>query len=149
VRRNRSSIRDIVTSCVALLRAVNVGGKTLAMSAVRSGDHSRQGAVVKKPSSRSEGAHLVFEFQERAGIARLMKEIEGVMGSSHSPSSAGIERHNRAKPGIYSAAAFKPQNLTEREDHEHECVSRCFPWQQNQPENGGMDGPSRRATAGK
>jgi Protein of unknown function (DUF1697) len=62
VRRNRSSIRDIVTSYVALLRAVNVGGKTLAMSAVRhfafalglgtprasrSGDHSRQGAVVK------------------------------------------------------------------------------------------------------
>jgi hypothetical protein len=35
VRRNRSSIRDIVTSYVALLRAVNVGGKTLAMSAVR------------------------------------------------------------------------------------------------------------------
>jgi hypothetical protein len=35
VRRNRSSIRNIVTSYVALLRAVNVGGKTLAMSAVR------------------------------------------------------------------------------------------------------------------
>jgi len=48
VRRNRSSIRDIVTSYVALLRAVNVGGKTLAMSAVRSGDQSRQGAVVKE-----------------------------------------------------------------------------------------------------
>jgi hypothetical protein len=93
VRRNRSSIRDILTSYVALLRAVNVGGKT--------------------------------------------------------PSSVEIERHNRAKPGIYSAAPFKPQNLTEREDHEHEYLSRCFPWQQNQPENGGMDGPSRRATAGK
>jgi len=37
-----------VTSYVALLRAVNVGGKTLAMSAVRSGDHSRQRAVVKE-----------------------------------------------------------------------------------------------------
>jgi hypothetical protein len=29
------------------------------------------------------------------------------------PSSAGIERHNKAKPGIYSTAPFKPQNLTE------------------------------------
>src|SRR6266566_7173225 len=109
----------------------------------------RATTVVNEPSSRSEGAHLVFEFQERADVARLMKEIEGVVWSSHSPSSAGIERHNRAKPGIYSAAPFKPQNLTEREDHEHEYLSRCFPWQQNQPENGGMDGPSRRAAAGK
>jgi hypothetical protein len=74
------------------------------------------------------GGTLSFEFQERADVARLMKEIEGVMGSSH---SARIERHNRAKSGIYSATPFKPQNLTEREDHEHEYLSRCFPWQQN------------------
>jgi hypothetical protein len=87
VRRNRSSIRDIVTSYVALLRTVNVGGKTLAMSAVAT-SRSRLGSallahrgrattVVKEASSRSEGAPLVFEFQERADVARLMKKLKG------------------------------------------------------------------------
>src|SRR6516165_1387575 len=43
-----------------------------------------------------------------------------------------------------------PQNAKERKLHEHErYLSRCFPWQQNQPKNDSMELSSRRGTAGK
>src|SRR6516165_3629390 len=54
---------------------------------------------------------------------------------------------------IYAARSSfcpSPQNAKERKLHEHQrYVSRCFPWQQNQPKNDGMELPSRSGTAGK
>src|SRR5215472_13789215 len=38
----------------------------------------------------------------------------------------------------------------ERKLHEHQrYLSRCFPWQQNQPKDYGMELPARGGTAGK